>query len=161
MGTHYLVADSFSYGHMFTLEQKSRLKILIPEELNKSEETVLYFRAVATNTSSVPRYAWFRTLRPGSGWWEKFGYSYSRETGLSSYSPDRVFGISKLNGQPLPDEEVAVLLKPNEQAVFEFLLPHSPITTSRALNLATQSFPERFADCKVFWQQKLSAGGPD
>jgi hypothetical protein len=155
-GTPYLVADSFSYGHMFTPDQKDMVKSLIPEELNKTEETVLYYRAVATNTSTVPRYAWFRTLRPGRGWWEKSGHTYSRETGLSSYSPDRVFGISKLNGQPLPDEEVAVLLKPNEKAVFEFFLPHSPITTARALILSRQSFTEKYTECKVFWQIKLS-----
>ena len=54
-------------------------------------------------------------LGPGSGWWEKLKYSYDGKTGLSSYSPDRVFGISLLNGNPLPDEEIAVLLQPGEE----------------------------------------------
>jgi hypothetical protein len=110
IGTHYLVADSSSYGHMLTPEQKESLKSLVQEESKKGEETVLYFRAVARNKSSVPRYAWFRTLRPGSGWWEKIKYSYDRNTGLSSYSSERVFGISKLNGNPLPDEEKKLYL---------------------------------------------------
>jgi len=128
IGTQFLVADYYSDGHMFTPEQERLLKPLLETDSNKTEQTVLYFRSEATNKSSVPRYAWFRTLRPGSGWWERFKYSYNGENGLSSYSPDRVFGISKLNGKPLPNEEIAVLLKPNETAVFEFCLPHNPIS---------------------------------
>ncbi len=156
IGSHYLVADSCSYGHMFTRNQKDLAKSRMNEELNKSEETVFYYRAVATNTSSVPRYAWFRTIKPGRGWWDKKSYSYDRESGLSSYSPDRVFGISKLNGNPLPNEEIAVLLKPNEKAVFEFCLPHSPVSADRAKLLSSQSFTERFEECKSYWQEKLS-----
>ncbi len=154
-GTHYLVADSFSYGHMFTPAHKNLLAALIDEELNRKEETVLYYRAVATNTGSVPRYAWFRTLRPGRGWWEKYSQVYDKETGFSSYSADRIFGISRLNGMPLPDEEAAILLKPGEKAVFEFMLPHQPIPPARARELSVQSFAERYAECKFFWQEKL------
>lgn len=156
IGTHYLVADSCSYGHMFTRDQKIAVKSVFPDELNKTEETVLYFRAEATNTSSVPRYAWFRTLRPGRGWWDKLGFTYHKETGFSCYSTDRVFCISKLNGRPLPDEEIAVLLKPNEKAIFEFVLPHNPVSQERALQLAKQSFTERVAECRNFWKEKLS-----
>ena len=103
IGTNYMVADNSSFGHMFTPPQEEALKIYMKEESDKSEETVLYCRVVATNKSAVPRYAWFRTLRPGSGWWQKLIYKYDPETGFSGYSPDRVFGISKLNGAPLPD----------------------------------------------------------
>ena len=156
IGTHYLVSDSFSYGHVFTREQKEVLKSQIPDELNKSEETVLYYRAVATNTESVPRYAFFRTIKPGSGWWDKRSYSFDGESGFSSYSAGRVFGISKLNGNPLPDEEIAVLLNPGEKAVFEFCLPHSPVSAARAKILSGQSFTEKFEECKSFWQEKLS-----
>jgi hypothetical protein len=155
IGTHYLVADSYSEGHMFTPEQEKILKPLLQSDSTKTEETVLYFRAEATNKSSVPRYAWFRTIRPGSGWWEKFSYTYDKETGLSSYSPDRVFGISKLNGNPLPNEEIAVLLKPNETAVFEFYLPHYPISRERALRLSDQSFDDRLMECRNFWKAKM------
>ncbi len=156
IGTQFLVADYYSDGHMFTPEQERLLKPLLETDSNKTEQTVLYFRSEAINTSSVPRYAWFRTLRPGSGWWERYKYSYNRETGLSSYSPDRVFGISKLNGKPLPNEEIAVLLKPNETAVFEFCLPHNPISRERALRISQQSFNEKLSECRNFWQTKLS-----
>jgi hypothetical protein len=155
IGTHYLVADYYSEGHMFTPEQEKLLKPLLQVDSTKTEETVLYFRAEATNKSSVPRYAWFRTIRPGSGWWEKFNYTYDKETGLSSYSPDRVFGVSKLNDKPLPNEEIAVLLKPKETAVFEYYLPYNPISEERALRLSNQSFNERLIECRNFWKAKL------
>jgi hypothetical protein len=155
IGTHYLVADNSSYGHMFTRAQEDSLKKYTSKESEKSEETVLYYRAVAKNTSSVPRYAWFRTVRPGSGWWEKLRYTYDAGTGLSGYSPDRVFGISRLNGNPLPDEEIAILLQPREEAVFEFRIPHNPISRERAMKLASLSFDKKFNECKAFWNEKL------
>jgi len=155
-GTHFLVADSSSYGHMFTPQQKDLLKTLVPEESNKPEETVLFFRAVAFNQSNTPRYAWFRTVRPGSGWWQKFSYTYNIKTGFSSYSPERIFGISKLNGKPLPNEEIAVLLQPEEKAVFEFYIPHNPISEERAGKLVSQVFDDRLLDCREFWKSKLA-----
>ena len=154
-GTDFLVADSSSYGHMFTTDQKGLLKTLMQEEQNKTEETVLFFRAIAVNRSNTPRYAWFRTVRPGSGWWQKLNYSFDSKTGISSYSSDRIFGISKLNGNPLPNEEIAVLLQPDEKAVFEFCLPHNPVSAARAKTLASQSFDDKLSDCREFWRSKL------
>ena len=155
-GTHFLVADSLSFGHMFTPEQSKLLKPLLQSESEKAEETILYFRSVAINKSSVPRYAYFRTIRPGSGWWEKFSYSYNPETGLSSYAPDKIFGISKFNGKPLHDEEITILLKPGEEAVFEFYLPHNPVSEERAIRLSEQTFGNKFEECKKFWNSKLA-----
>jgi hypothetical protein len=154
IGTNYLVADYYSAGHMFTPEQENLLKPLLHLDSTREEETVLYLRAEATNKSSVPRYAFFKTIQPG-GWWNKLSYTYEKETGLSGYSPNRVFGVSKLNGKPLPNEEVAVLLKPNETAIFEFYLPHNPIPKERALRLSGQSFNERLIECRNFWKSKL------
>lgn len=155
-GTDFLVADFFSSGHMFTPEQENLLNPLLLTESKKTEETVLYFRSEATNLSKVPRYACFRTLRPGSGWWEKFPYIYTKENGYSCYSPNRVFALSKLNGAPLPNEEIAVLLKPNETAIFEFRLPHKPVSMERATIISQQSFTRKLAECKAFWLNKLS-----
>lgn len=156
IGTQFLVADYYSAGHMFTPEQQKLLNPLLKTDSTKTQETVLYYKVEAVNTSSVPRYAYFRTLRPGSGWWQKSIYSYNHEYGLSSYSANRVFGISKLNGKPLLNEEIAVLLKPNEKAVFEFYIPHDPISEERALKLSNQSFDEKHAECSTFWNAKLN-----
>ena len=154
-GTHYLVADKHSAGNMLTKEQEESMKPKLKDAFNASEETVLYFRSDIINTGAVPRYAWFKTIKPGHMWWQKYSYLFDPNTGLSTYSKDSVFCISKLNGKPLPNEEMSVLLQPGEKAIFEFFLPHAPISNERALSLSTQSFDKKFIECKTFWQTKL------
>lgn len=156
-GSHFLIADYYSYGHTFTKEQEGLIDLLLKKEKDKNEETVLYQKVEAENTSNSPAYAFFRTLRPGRGWWEKIPYTYERETGFASYSPDKVFGISRMNGKPLPDQELTVLLKPGEKVTFEFLLPHRPVSRERAVRLAGESFDARLADCREFWKTKLES----
>ena len=155
-GTDFLVADQFSGGHMLTKEQEEMVKPRLEVEKNKPESTVLYYQCEAVNNAAVPRYAWFKTIRPGAGWWIKNAYSFSKETGFSSFPSGRVFGISRLNGLPLHDEEIAILLPPKGKAVFEFYVPHSPVSKERAADLSNQSFNERYDECKQFWKAKLA-----
>jgi hypothetical protein len=154
-GTDFMVADKHSGGHMFTKEQEELLKTRTEKALNPEEETVLFFRSEVQNTGSVPRYAWFKTPRPGTGWWHKSPYAFDEKTGFSAYSDDRVFCISKLNGKPLPNEEISVLLQPGEKVLFEFFIPHSPVSKARAIQLAAQAFDQRYAESKDFWLAKL------
>jgi hypothetical protein len=156
MGTDFLVADQFSAGHMLTKEHEELLKSRLVSENGKTESTVLYYRNEATNRASVPRYAWFKTIRPGGGWWMKSPYSFDKVTGFSTFVSGNVFGISRLNGKPLHDEEIAILLQPNEKAVFEFFVPHTPLSKERAFEISKQSFDFRLAECKLFWQEKLA-----
>ncbi len=158
-GTHYLVADNYCAGHMFTHEQQDKLKTLLQEPTSGREETVLFVRTVATNNSSVPRYAWFKTIKPGRAWYDNSKYTFDRAAGFSSYGPDRVFAVSRFNGTTMPDEEMAVLLKPHEKAVFDFYLPHQPVSADRAKRLAEKSFTDALAECKAFWLEKLSCAG--
>ncbi len=155
IGTDWLVADDYSVGHMLTKEQEEELKPRLAAEQNKTESTVLYFRSEAINKAAVPRYAWFKTVRPIVGQWMKVDYSLDKKTGFSSFSSGSVFALSRLNGRPLHDEEIAVLVKPGEKAVFEFLVPHTPLSKERALDLSKQSFDARFSECKRFWNAKL------
>jgi hypothetical protein len=154
-GTDFLVADKYSGGHMFTKEQEELLKTREPKALATEEETVLFSRAEVVNTGSVPRYAWYKTPRPGTGWWHRLPYSFDFTTGFSTYAEGRVFCISKLNGKPLPNEEIAVLLQPGEKAVFEFYIPHTPLSPERAGQLAGVSFDQRYVESKQFWKGKL------
>ncbi|MBP1993248.1 hypothetical protein [Paenibacillus eucommiae] len=156
-GTHYLVADGYGHGHMLTDEQKSSRDELLASEMNQDEETVLYFRAEAVNTARVPRYAWFKNIVPNAYIMNNDKtYTFDREYGYIQFSEDRVCGVSKLNGQPLANEETAILIQPGETAVFEFSLPHRPISRERADGLAAQSFTERLAECREFWHGKLA-----
>lgn len=154
-GTNFLVADNYGYGNMFTEEQ---MKLLEQEQEKmpfRDEETVLYFQVKAENNSQVSRYAWFKTIRPGRGWWSGYKWSFDGKTGFSMYDNDKVFCISKLNGNPLPDEEIAILLKPGEKAIFEFFLPHSPVSAERAERIYNQSFDEKYSECRNYWQDKI------
>ncbi|MEO8960336.1 MAG: hypothetical protein ABI325_00540 [Ginsengibacter sp.] len=154
-GTNYLVADDYSYGHMFTMPQKENLKIELEKAFNNNEETVFYFRSEVTNDGKVPHYAWFKTIKPGNTWSLKSKYTFDPVTGFSAYSKDTIFCVSKLNGAPLPNEEMAVLIQPGETVTFEFYLPHSPISNERAIVLSKQSFTKRLVECRSFWQAKL------
>ncbi|GAB4002884.1 hypothetical protein GCM10028807_62350 [Spirosoma daeguense] len=155
-GTDFWVADSYSNGHMFTKEQQELVKPRTEKALNSDEETVLFFRSEVVNTGSVPRYAWFKTPRPGTAWWQKFPYRFDGKTGFSAYSENKVFCVSKLNGKPLPGEEMAILLQPGEKALFDFFIPHSPVSAERAAQLAMRTFDQRYVESKDFWLTKLS-----
>jgi hypothetical protein len=140
---------------MFTKDQELRVKPKLEAEKNRSESTVLYFRCEAVNKAGVPRYAWFKTVRPIVGPWMQTGYSLDSGTGFSSFPSGDVFAISRLNGRPLHDEEIAVLVPPGKKAVFEFVVPHSPVPKRRAAELSKQSFDARYDECRRFWKEKL------
>ena len=154
-GTNFLLADSYGYGNMFTENQMKLVQLEKEKMPFKDEETILYFHVEAQNNSNVPRYAWFKTIRPGIGWWSEYKWSFNGQTGFSSYEDGKVFCISKLDGKPLPDEEIAVLISPGDKAIFEFFIPHSPVSKERAEKIFNQSFEDRHKECREFWLKKL------
>ncbi|WP_345030950.1 hypothetical protein [Ravibacter arvi] len=159
-GTHYVVSDKHSYGRSFKDEHKAELEERMKTAYSFDEDMVLYSRTTIENTGRVPRYAWLKAPRPGTGWWYQKIHNYDEKTGFSSYtSSNNVFCISHLNGEPLPNEEVAILLKPGEKAEYDFFMPHSPISAEKAGLLAKQSFPQRLAESRKYWEQKLAAAG--
>src|SRR5690606_23080911 len=81
------------------------------------------------------------------------------ESGFSFYSKDRIFCMSRLNGIPLPSEEISILLMPGETVEYEFLMPHSPVNISEARLIMKASFDDRFIEARNYWQSKLSTGG--
>ena len=150
-GTHFLVADGYGHGHMFTKEQLAQRESLLPTEMNQPEETVLFVRISAVNTAPVPRYAFFKNPMPAA----TRAYDFDGANGLAGYKSGRVFAVSMLNGKPLSEEEVAVDLKPGEIAELDIRLPNRPISRERALKLQGLAFSERYAECRRYWQQKL------
>jgi hypothetical protein len=153
-GTNYLFADSEFYASMFTDEQKKEVErqTQLEKKLN-DEEVVFFFQAKAINTSKVPRYAYFQTANFYQ--WVRPKCSYDGRTGLNSYKTGRVFAVSKFNGKPMPQEEMAVLLGPGETATMEFYLPHGPISKARALALSKRNYDQCLTECRAFWKAKL------
>jgi len=150
-GTSYLVADGYAAGHMFTPQQQRQFEAIRAGEVDRDEETVLWGRIEAVNTGPVPRYAWFKAPALGRD------HSFDRQMGFSRLSTDRVYCLSRINGKPCPQEELAVMVQPGEKATYEFLLPHRPISHRRATALAQQDFEQRRTECRQFWRGKLTA----
>ena len=150
-GTHFLVADGYGLGHMFTAEQQALYDSLLPAEMGQAEETVLFLRISAVNSAAVPRYAFFKNPFPSIAG----TYSLDGTTGFATYKSGRVFAISLLNGSPLSEEEVAIDLRPGGTAVLDIRLPNRPIPPGRAAKLRALPFEKSHAECRHFWQQKL------
>jgi len=160
-GTHFLVADNYGAGHMFTQEQQARYNALEPAEMNRPEETVLFMRIQALNTASVPRYAFFRNPAPGPADDFSFAtvapYTFDGAEGLGVFESGRVFAVSTLDGKPLRQEQAAVEVRPGGSAVLEVRLLHRPVSRERALKLREASFETRHDECRSFWQCKLDS----
>ncbi len=154
-GTHYLVADGYGGGHMFTKEQQAQFDALRAGETERSEETVLYLRVRAVNTARVPRYAFFKSPYVERNPKDLFGFDPS--TGFGTLAGGRVYYTSKLNGEPARAREIAILLEPGEAATLEVCIPHRPIPAERARRLQEQSFAQRHAECRAYWRKKLDA----
>ncbi|MGH9511393.1 MAG: hypothetical protein ACRD2U_04585 [Terriglobales bacterium] len=156
-GTDYLLADGHAKQHMFTSSQQARYDSLLSAEIENGEETVLAVRISATNSFSAPRYAFLRSVWPskGPGEGSALRWRLDGKTGFSTYDSGRVFAISKLNGSPLAQPEVVILLQPGETAVMDVILPHRPISHARAETLRNTSFEPRYGECKSFWKSKL------
>lgn len=155
-GTDYLYAAGRLAGCTFTPEQRVAFDQTVPVEENTGEEVVLYFRARAINTGTVPRYAFFKTLTFNQVASTKI--AYEGDSGFSRYNSGRVFCVSRMNQHPLPQEEMAVLLQPGTASELEFFVPHTPISLARARKLARQDFTRRLAECRRFWMAKLATG---
>lgn len=152
-GTDYFVSDRYSPGRVFTPEQKIVLEKKLSEYSENTEEVILFSKTYIENKGNVPRYAWIKAPQTGNGNWK---YKFNPLTGYSAFSTDKVFCVSKLSGEPMPNEEVAVLLKPGESLEFEFYLPHSPISDLRATELAQVSFEDKYQECIRYWEKKLA-----
>ena len=151
-GTDFLVADGLSAGHMFTPGQQAEFDRLKPGELSQPEETVLYSRVVAANTGAVPRYAFVKVPAGAPAW----NCSFDGRRGWGLTGKGGVFLVGKLNGTPLAQEEVSMLLAPGEEATIDFFVPHQPIPADRAQALADQDLGARLEEARAFWHSKLA-----
>jgi hypothetical protein len=156
-GTDYRAGYAHMGGHMLTPEEVEQVDAEYGEAemRGREEETVCCLHFEAINTGSVPRYAYFTgmTLR-GARMAEMDG-----KAGFGLTDANRVYAIQRVNGQPMPQAEMAILLQPGETVVFEYLVPHQPISRARAKKLARFKYAEHLAACREFWNTKLTAAG--
>ncbi len=149
-------------GNMLTPEERDELKDMLHAEMRaREEETVCVIRVEAVNMERTPHYAWFKgttfqgmLLKPKE--YLKLA-DYQSKTGFGFLESGRVFAIHRLNGAPMPEMEMAVLLQPGETAVFDMLIPHQPLPRERALKLVKLDVETHLDACRNFWRAKLSA----
>jgi len=141
-------------GHMLSAEEINKIKDLIEKEMRqREEETVCAIRVEAVNFTKVPQYAWFMGAYITAG----KTIADNKRRGFQILESNRVFAIQTLNGKPLPEEEMAVLLQPGETAVFQMLIPHQPISLERADKLAAAfNFEKHLEACQKYWKAKLN-----
>jgi hypothetical protein len=122
---------------------------------DRDDHVLLALRVVAVNSGAVPRYAWFKglcltgapaTLAP-----------YDGATGQVAFSTGRVLGVQLLDGQPLPQPEMAILLQPGATTTLTLLVPHQPLAAAAAAGLAAFDFEAHLAACRAYWQAKLAS----
>ena len=154
-GSDWRAAYEKTYGNMYTAEERQRLKeLIVAETTGREEEVVCCLRAEAVNTGQAPRYAWFKAalITPGKS------CPYDGRQGFCALEPERVYAVHRLDGRPMPQEEMAVLLQPGERVVFDILVPHQPLSSARAAKLGTLNLDEHLAACRNYWREKLAAG---
>lgn len=151
-GTHFMISDKYSGGRVFTESQARQLEEVLASTPEPDEETVLFIRTTITNEARVPRYAWYKI--PYANFWGG-DYSYDPGTGFSSFKSGIVYCISTMDGKPVANEEMAVLLEPGQSIEIDFRIPHKAVDADRARKLAARPFEECFQECKSYWQKKL------
>lgn len=152
-GSHWLAAYANGVGQMMTEEEiRSYGGVLKPAEiLNREEEVVCRVRVRAANTDAVPRYAYFMA---GHG----DECTFHPASGGSLTADGKALCASLIEGEPMPQSEMAVLLQPGASMLFDVIVPHQPISAERMDALLGQDYDEHLAACRRFWLGKLAAG---
>ena len=153
-GTDMYVADACCIGYNQTPEQAAVTRARLDGEFSREEETVLFVRVTAENSGKAPAYAYLLAPTPQI---PEDKRTFSPETGMTALTASgRICVTAALNRAPLFSPEAVLLLQPGETAVFDFRIPHTPVSPERAAALAAQSFEDRLAEAESFWKAKLA-----
>jgi hypothetical protein len=129
--------------------EKQKVEALIEKETKgREEEVICVFRTQAVNNGKAPAYAWIKS--PGS---------YIRMPGASNefskLKDGTVFCVNRVDGKPMPDEEMSILLKPGQSVDIDFIIPHQSISAERAGALLQLDFDKSLNDCRKYWKEQL------
>ncbi|OGV54771.1 MAG: hypothetical protein A2017_16070 [Lentisphaerae bacterium GWF2_44_16] len=156
-GSDWLASYANSGGNMLSPDDKEKIKSLLDKEMYEREEEVIFLcRVEAVNTGKVPCYAWFKV--PYTGACRHNSNSFDPENGYSILKEwdNGVMALSFLNGESVHEEEMAVLVQPGEKAVFDMIIPHSPLPPKRAEKLKKLSFEKHLNAARSYWKAKLA-----
>jgi hypothetical protein len=157
-GTHWLVAFAHATGAMLTKREASQYDELASREVtHREQELVCWVHVEAVNKGRVPRYAYAKAGYIKADPLEGVGNAKFIE-GRRINGEGNVSCVNLLNGKPMPQEEMAILIQPGGKETLDILFPHRPLTGDRARALCRQSYDAHHRACRAFWRGKLAAG---
>jgi hypothetical protein len=157
-GTHWLAAFANAAGAMLTKDEQTRYEAMAASEVsNREQELICWIHVEAVNRGTVPRYAYAKAGYIKADALEGVGKAKFIE-GQRINTDGKVISINQLNGQPMPQEEMALLIQPGEQVILDIRYPHRPLTRERAAAIAGHRFEPHYQACRSFWQEKLDQG---
>jgi hypothetical protein len=157
-GTHWLAAFAHAAGAMLTKREASQYNDLAsPEVTHREQELICWVHVEAVNKGRVPRYAYAKAGYIKADALEGVGKARFID-GQRINSAGRVSCMNLLNGKPMPQEEMAILIQPGEEETLDILFPHRPLTRDRGRAVCSQSYDAHHQSCRSFWRGKLAAG---
>lgn len=158
-GTHPTAAFANTRGAMLTEAERSLYDktLRATEAFGREQEVICWVHVEAVNTDAVPRHAYVKAGYIKASFLEGVG-DQKFVDGNRSHADGGIFAVNRLNGRPMPQEEMAILLAPGKKLTLDILFPHRPINRERAAALAKQSFDDHYRACRQFWRDKLRQG---
>ena len=157
-GTDWLAAYANTSFNMLSPEQKRGMEDLLKREMSEREqETICSIRVEAVNISQTPAYAFFKA--PHAVFLEipQCPDKLQFNKGLSKFKNwDKIYAVTLINGEPMAQEEMSLLVQPGQKIIYDILIPHSPIIQGRAEKLFQWNFEKHLEACRRFWLKKLS-----
>ncbi|MBP5637983.1 MAG: hypothetical protein J6X55_00765 [Victivallales bacterium] len=154
-GTDWHVAYACTGVNMLSKEEKEAITPQIVAETDDTADMpVCIIRIEAENVTQAPAYAWFKAvhiIQTGKNSYGEQGWN-NGQTLLNG----RVAALNLLEGQPMPQEEMAVLVPPGRSIVFEMRIPHQPSLPDRVAVLSAIDYAQHLNACRAFWQEKLA-----
>ncbi|HNS31568.1 MAG TPA: hypothetical protein PKN36_01155 [bacterium] len=159
-GTHWLAAYANSAGNKLSREDIEKMQDFIDKEMYfREEEVVLCCKVEAVNKGRSSCYAWFKSpyFRVDAITTKDVeGISFEPKNGLTLFKGS-ILSLTRFNQQPMPQQEMAVLLEPGEKAVFEMFIPHSPLSIKRLRNLDKMDFDRHLEGARSYWKEKVES----
>ena len=159
-GSNWLASFAFTGGNMITSPwckkpeidsfdeaAKEQFKALLGKETTGcDEEVICVFRTTAINNGKAPAYAWIKC---------PVSFNQTPSSGFSRMKDGMVYSVNRLDGKPMPDEEMSILLNPGQSVDVDFIIPHSAISEERAESLLRLDYDKRLDECRKYWRGQL------
>jgi hypothetical protein len=157
-GTHWLAAFAHAVGAMLTPDETAKFEKLESAEVtHREQELVCWIHVEIVNKGNVPRYAYAKAGYIKADVLEGVGKARFIE-GQRVNTEGKAICVNLVNGRPMPQEEMAILVQPGTKQTLDILFPHRPLTRDRMQAVSQQHFDAHFQACRAYWQGKLAKG---